>query len=306
VATRKIVDGSHMINGSDLNPTPSVLRDVVQRHKDQVEIIPAGGSHNVSLNTTIKPFDDVNVRRAVLAGFDRNAMRLTRGGAIAADMPTHFLPPNIPGFEEAGGLNGPGLDFLPPSGDPNPELSAEYFKKAGYADGKFDGSGPELLMVGVSSGVSREAAEVAKENFEGMGFKMRLRLVSPDAMLTKFCRVPKAEVAVCPNNSWYKDFADAQTLLDPTYNGDNILPTGNSNASQLDVPEINAAMRAAQTVVDPAERARAWAKIDTMITEQAPAVPWSWDKTPLIRSKDVGGVVTLMNDGWDLSYTSVR
>ena len=306
VATRKIIDGSHLVNGADLSPTPSVLREVVQRHKDLVEIIPAGGSHHVSLNTTIKPFDDLNVRKAVLAGFDRNAMLLTRGGEVAGDMPTHFLPPNIPGFDEAGGVKGPGVDFLNTTGEPNPELSAEYFKKAGYPAGKFDGSGPELLMVGVSSGISREAAEVAKENFARMGFKMRLRLVSPDAMLTKFCRVPKAQVAVCPNNSWYKDFADAQTLLDPTYNGANILPTGNSNASQLDVPEINAAMRKAETVIAPADRAKAWAEIDRMITEQAPAVPWSWDKTALIRSEDVGGVVTLMNNGWDLSYTSVR
>jgi peptide/nickel transport system substrate-binding protein len=305
VATRKIVDGSHLINGSDLAPTPSVLRDVVRKHKTQVQIIPAGGAHNMSLNTTIKPFDDLNVRKAVLAGFDRGAMLLTRGGTVAGDMPTHFLPPNIPGFDEAGGMKGPGVDFLNTTGKPNPQLSAEYFRKAGYADGKYDG-GPQLLMVGVSSGIARDAAEVAKEQLTNMGFDLRLRLVSPDAMLTKFCRVPKAEVAVCPNNSWYKDFADAQTLLDPTFNGANILPTGNSNTSQLDVPAINAAMRQAETVIDPAGRAKAWARIDQMITEQAPAVPWSWDKTALIRSKDVGGVVTLMNDGWDLSYTSVR
>jgi peptide/nickel transport system substrate-binding protein len=242
----------------------------------------------------------------VLAGFDRSAMRLTRGGAVAADMPTHFLPPNIPGFDEAGGMKGPGLDFLDTTGEPNPQLSAAYFRKAGYRAGRYDGSGPELLMVGVASGVARDAAEVAKENFARMGFKLRLRLVSPDAMLTKFCRVPKAQVAVCPNNSWYKDFSDAQTLLDPTYNGANILPTGNSNASQLDVPAINAAMREAQTVIDARARAAAWAKIDRLVTEQAPAVPWSWDRTPLIRSKDVVGTATLMNNGWDYTFTSVR
>jgi peptide/nickel transport system substrate-binding protein len=196
------------------------------------------------------------------------------------------------------------MDFLTTTGDPNPDLSAEYFRKAGYASGRYEGGG-ELLMVGVSTGVERQVAEVAKENLEQMGFKIRLRLVTPDALLTKFCRVPKAEVAVCPS-SWYKDFADAQTLLDPTFNGKNILPTGNSNYAQLDDPKINAAMTKAETVIDPADRARAWADIDRMITEQAPSVPWSWDRTPLIRSEDVDGVASLMNDGWDYSFTSLR
>ena len=41
-----------------------------------------------------------------------------RGGKFIGDIPTHFLPPGIPGFEEAGGLEGPGFDFLKnPRGD---------------------------------------------------------------------------------------------------------------------------------------------------------------------------------------------
>ena len=53
-------------------------------------------------------------------------------------MPTHFIPPGVPGFEEAGGMEGPGLDFMAkPEGDP--ALPAEYFKKAGYASGKYEG-----------------------------------------------------------------------------------------------------------------------------------------------------------------------
>ena len=60
------------------------------------------------MNTTIPPFDDVDVRRAVIAGFDREAMRLTFGGEASGDIATHFLPPGIQGFDEAGGLKGPG------------------------------------------------------------------------------------------------------------------------------------------------------------------------------------------------------
>src|SRR5215203_792790 len=118
VASQRILDGQSMLSG-DFSPPPAILSRAVRGdEKDQLELVPAGGGRYVSMNTTVKPFDDVNVRRAVIAGFDRNAMRLTRGGELVGDIPTHILPPGVPGFEEAGGMEGPGLDFLSkPAGD---------------------------------------------------------------------------------------------------------------------------------------------------------------------------------------------
>jgi peptide/nickel transport system substrate-binding protein len=303
VASRKILDGENMING-DFSPDPAVLKQVVTRQKEQLVLQPNGGGRWVAMNTKIAPFDNADVRRAVVAGFDREAMRLTRGGELIGDIPTHYIPPDVPGHEEAGGLEGPGIDFMSnPAGDA--ELSAEYFRKAGFASGKYEGD-EELLMVGTSEGVAQKAAEVAKENFEKLGFKVRLRLVTQDAMYTKFCNVPKAEVAICPNVGWLKDFSDAQTYLDPTFNGDNILEVGNSNWSQLDDPELNKMMNDAKLLTDPQERADTWAEIDRRITELAPAVNWVWDKTPLIRSENVNAVPSAFLGQWDLAFTSIK
>jgi peptide/nickel transport system substrate-binding protein len=305
VASRRVVQGSHMLTG-DFSPPPAVLAQVVRNssQKDRLLLFPGGSIRWVSMNSTVKPFDNINVRKAVIAGFDRNAMRLVRGGELVGDIPTHQIPPGIPGFDEAGGMKGPGLDFMShPSGDM--ALAAEYFKKAGYPSGKYTG-GKELLMVGTSEGVAQKAAEVAKENFEKMGFKIRLRLVTQDAMYTRFCNSPPANVAICPNVSWGKDFADAQTILDPTFNGKNIVQAGNSNWPELDDPKINAAMDKAELLTDPKQRAEAWGKIDDMVTAAAPAVPWIWDKQALMRSADVNGAVSEFNSMWDLTWTSLK
>jgi peptide/nickel transport system substrate-binding protein len=303
VAARKILDGDAMING-DFSPDPPVLKQVTENSPEQLVLQPNGGGRWVAMNTTIKPFDNPDVRRAVVAGFDREAMRLTRGGKLIGDIPTHMIPPEVPGFEEAGGLEGPGIDFMShPAGDA--ALSAEYFKKAGYASGKYEGT-ESILMVGTSEGVAEKAALVAKENFEKMGFKINLKLVTQDAMYTKFCNSPPAKVVICPNVGWLKDFSDAQTYLDPTFNGDNILQTGNSNWSQLDDPELNKMMNDAKLVTDPQERADAWAEIDKKITELAPAINWVWDKTPLIRSENVNAQASAFLGQWDLAYTSLK
>jgi peptide/nickel transport system substrate-binding protein len=303
VSSRQVLDGDSMISGDQV-PPPSVLREAVTQKKDQLALVPSGGGRWVAMNTTVKPFDDINVRKAVAAGFDRDAMRLTRGGEVVGDIPTHYIPPGMSGFDEAGGMEGPGLDFMAnPKGDMN--LAADYFRKAGFESGKYEGT-DELLMVGENAGVDEKAAEVAAEQFSKLGFKVNLRKVTGDAMYTKFCNVPAQNVAICPNVGWLKDFPDPQTYLDPTFNGDNILPQNNSNWSELNVPALNDEMNAAKLLSDPQERADAWAEIDKKVSEEAPAVNWIWDKQANLRSENVAGVIDADNALWSFSHTSLR
>jgi peptide/nickel transport system substrate-binding protein len=303
VMARKVLEGESMING-DTPPPPATLRTALTQQKDQIQLVPSGGGRWIALNMTVEPFNDLNVRRAISAGFDREALRLTRGGAAIGDIATHYLPPGMAGFEEAGGLKGPGFDFQSnPKSDMN--LAAEYFKKAGYASGKYEGD-KEFLMVADNVEPGSKTSQVAKEQFEQLGFKVRLRQVTHESMYTKFCNVPKADVAICPNVGWLKDFADPQTYLDPTFNGENILPANNSNWSQLNDKALNEEMDKAKLLTDPAERAKAWAEIDKKITSLAPAVNWIWDKTENIESSNVNGVVDQDNALWALAYTSLK
>ena len=302
-ASQKILGGEGQVNG-DFSPDPPVLKKAATQRPDQLMLTPTGANYYVAMNTTIAPFDDLNVRKAVLAAADRYALRLTIGGAIRSPIANHFIPPGIPGFEEAGGYEGPNLDFLAdPTGDP--QLAAEYMRKAGYESGKYEG-GKNMLMVASDSGNGRRTAQVALDLFTSLGFKVDFRTVSLDTMFTRFCGVPKADVAICPNVGWIKDFNDGQSILDVTFNGENIAPTNNANWPQLDVPAINQAIDKARLITDPDKRAQAWGRIDRMVTAQAPAIPWAWDYLPTIRSADVVGVVNAFNATIDLSYTSLE
>ncbi|MGZ8647923.1 MAG: ABC transporter substrate-binding protein, partial [Solirubrobacteraceae bacterium] len=303
VMSRKILDGQSMISG-DQPPPPAILKQALTQQKDQIALTPGGSGRWISLNTTVKPFDDINVRKAVSAGMDREALRLTRGGETIGDIATHYIPPGLGGFEEAGGLEGFGIDFMSnPKGDK--ALMAEYFKKAGYASGKYEGS-EKLLMIADNEGVAAKTAEVAAEQLRGMGFDLEFRQVTHDAMYNKFCNRPPSNTAICPNVGWLKDFADPQTYLDPTFNGENIIQTNNVNWPELDVPEINKAMNDAKLLTDPAERAEAWAEVDRMVTEQAATVNWIWDKDPTIQSSNVQGVIDENIGQWDWSHTSLK
>src|SRR3954452_13781215 len=97
VASRRILTGQSMLNG-DFAPLPENLKDALDNHKQQLVLAPPAGTRYVSMNMTVKPFDDANIRKAVSAGIDRNALLLTRGGKTVGDVATHYLPPGMAGF----------------------------------------------------------------------------------------------------------------------------------------------------------------------------------------------------------------
>jgi peptide/nickel transport system substrate-binding protein len=151
---------------------------------------------------------------------------------------------------------------------------------------------------------ARRQIEFSRRQFERLGFRVRLRPLRAQRLFEE-CSTPRARIHVCPFG-WYRDFPDAQSVLDPLFNGRSILPQGNTNLSQLDVPAINEAIEAAKGLADPAQRAAAWAAIDRRIVEEAPAVPLAWPRVANIRSRDVAGVVNTSLGVWDYSATALR
>jgi peptide/nickel transport system substrate-binding protein len=313
LGSRRAVLGSAMVCCDSPQPPAQVLKQALRHNRNQVLLVPAGGTHYISFNTTVKPFDNLNIRKAIIAASNRSALRLTRGGAVFGDIANGYIPPGIPGYEEAGGAKqNTDLDFLNhPNGDP--AVWKKYMLAAKREDpsqpidanGKWTG-GDRILTMALNADPGKKTAEVFKNQVEQLGFKLNLRIVSQDTLFTKFCGVPKARLALCPNAGWFKDFSDPESMLDATFNGDNILQQGNVNWPQLDVPAINAAMKAAAIVPVGHERNKAWAKINHMIAEQAPAIPFIWDKFAMVQSKDVVGVANGYYTTHDLTFTSLR
>lgn len=296
VAGRQVIRGSGMVSG-DTVPAP-IVKLAATRHKAQIAFSPLGNRY-ITLNTALAPFDDPDVRKAVAAVVDRNALQLARGGRLTGKIATHFLPPGIPGFEEAGGLEGKGHDFLAtPAGDP--AVAARYLRKAGFADGRF--KGPRISMVGTRDD---RGSQIVLENVRKLGFDVNFRNLSQEAMLAA-CATPANRVHVCANGGWLPDFNDGYAMLFGPFSGKTISPEQSPNWSQLNDPRINAKMDAAARLTDPARRAAAWGEVDDMITATAAAVPTYWDDVPLVQSKDVQGVVARWNAAWDLSFSSLK
>jgi peptide/nickel transport system substrate-binding protein len=303
------VIGQQVLKGSDVvqndAPAPSIVQDAYEHFPRQITFTSGSGTYYASLNNAHGPFRNIDLRKAVWAELDRDAIVKARGGPLTAQPMTHFLSPGVAGFQTAGGAAGPRVDYNEHTAGDS-AVAQKYMKLAGYPSGRYTASKP-LQVVG-STGEPEEAmAQIVNQALQNLGFKTHLSLVEQSAMYDKYCTVPAQEIDVCPNVGWVPDFADPQTMLYLPFYGPAIQPSGNSNYGQVDDPRINAAMAKAALVFGEPARADAWAKIDEMLVQQAVAAPEVYTSDAQIEGSGVEGVDQLWNSGaWDYDFTSLK
>jgi peptide/nickel transport system substrate-binding protein len=309
IGGQKNVIGQQVLKGEDVlendSPAQSIVKEAYEHFPSQITFTPGSGTYYSALNNAHGPFTNVDLRRAVWAALDRDALVKVRGGALVAAPMTHFLYPGVAGFEEAGGLAGPKLDYNEhPEGDPT--VAAKYMRLAGYPSGRYTG-GKTLQVVGVTGEPESGTAQIVNQALQSLGFKTHLSLVTKSVMYEKYCGVPSQEIDVCPNAGWTRDFDDPQTVLFVPFNGSTISASGTPNWGQVNNPQINAAMEQAELVVGEPARAQAWAKIDEMLVQQAVAAPGVFVSQANIEGTGVAGVDALWNNGsWDYDFTSLK
>jgi peptide/nickel transport system substrate-binding protein len=294
------------LNSTDLlmadTPPAAVLKTAYETKRKQMITSPLGNRY-ASLNTQVPPFDNVNLRRAVVAAANRQAYLLSRGGKLVGQVATHFLGPTDPAFEAAGGEKGFGFDFLKsPTGDM--AVAQKYMKLAGYPSGKYTGTA-NVLIVGSNAEPGPKEMQIVQAGLQALGFKTTIKAVPQQTMYSKFCGYVKAHINMCPTAGWIADFLDAYAYLYVPFSGKTIVPVNNVNWAELNDPKINAAMDSAAAVTEPEARKKAWGNVDRMITSTAPAIPEVWDNQPLVKGSTVHGVLDVWNGDWDLSFSSV-
>jgi len=236
----------------------------------------------------------------VSAALDRDALRDALGGAVVGEVATHWIPPGVPGFEEAGGDAGPGVDFLAfPQG--NLALARRYLREAGYARGRITGF-PVLELVARRQPSGEEFAAATREALAALGLRSRVRFLAFEPFIRACSHASR--VAACLGYRWQRDVDDAASVLPPLF-GRQGLRAG-TNVSRLSNPSLERLMDEAATTTGEADRAERWADVDRRVTHLAPGVPIVWNREPNLRSEDVKGVLDRDLAAWDLSFTSLR
>ena len=303
VAARQTLDSTNLLMAD--TPPAAVLKSAYETKKTQLSIAPLG-TYYAALNTTVPPFNNINLRKAVVAAENRSAYALARGGQLVATVSTHFIYPEVPGFQQAGGAAGFGQDFVShPDGDMT--VACKYMKLAGYPNCKYTGQYGQygsVLIVGSNAAPGPQEIQVVQSGLTALGFKTSIKAVPQQTMYSKFCGYVKAHVNVCPTAGWIEDFPDPYAALYIPFSGDAIIPINNSNWASLNDPAINSALNKDAGITNLTARYQAFAQVDKMIVDSAAAIPEVWSDNALLEGSKVKGVLDPWNDDWNLSFSS--
>ena len=281
VGVNQVLDGAYQL-GMDVSPQGPALEQVVNDPELSQRLINESETctRYLFMNTSVKPFDQLEVRQAVNYAIDRANIKRVFGGPITGPIATSIVPPGMPGYLSPEEYN----PFETPNMAGDMDQAKELMAQAGL-EGGFDG---ELLMVGASDPPHDRIAETVRADLEELGFSnLDVRTPAFPNQYTQFYSVPDKNVAFGSSAGWCKDYNDAFTFLDPLFHGDNILPSGNQNYAEIDDPELNSAIDEATALTPGDERTAAWENANQLATESAVWVPWSWDESTIIYSEDL-------------------
>lgn len=252
--------------------------------------LPIACTSYLFMNTTVEPFSDEKVRQAINYAVDKEQQLKVLGGPFVGDIASSVLPPGMDGH-----LPTADYDPFPTSGNTgDPEKATEMLKGTAAEGGWHE----PLLLVGDASGAGPKQLESLRADLEAIGFdNLEIKELNYPDYFTQFYQVPATNTAL-GFAAWCEDYPSPVTFLKPLLYGPNILPQGNSNYSELDDPEVNAAIEEAESL--PAKEAvAAWEEANRLSTESAAWVPLRW-----YLDRDLGST-NLVNGYWHSYYTAI-
>jgi len=223
-----------------------------------------------ALATSVKPFDNVDCRKAVIYAADPTSLQAARGGPIAGgDIGTNLLPPNILGSD--------------PKYDPYNRLpgkpQVDKAKQALAACGQPNGFSTKIAVR------NNKPAEVKTAE----ALQAALKAANINAAIEQYDGAQLASITGAPNvvkkkqygimiYGWGADYPTGAGFMQPLADSRFIPEGGNSNLAEVRDKSIDALFDQAAAETDPNKAAEIYNQINHKIMEGAYYLPFVVDK----------------------------
>ncbi|MFN3720423.1 MAG: ABC transporter substrate-binding protein [Rhizobium rhizophilum] len=226
----------------------------------------------LTLNTKIKPLDDVKVRQAINMAVNKERItRILNGRATPANQP---LPPLMPGYDKAY----PGYAF-------DVEKAKALLAEAGFADGF------ETVLYSTNTDPQPRIAQAIQQDLAAIGVKAEVRALAQGNVIAAGGTEGEAPMIWSGGMAWIADFPDPSNFYGPIL-GCGGAVQGGWNWSWYCNEALDKRAIEADSMSDPAkvaERQAAWGKIFTDIMADAPWVPVINERRVVAKSMRMGG-----------------
>ena len=201
------------------------------------------------MNTGVAPFNNAKVRQAVNWVINRRAMVKLGGGSGSPS--STILPPTMPGYT--------GYEPYPKQ---DIAKAKQLIKESGITPGK-------IVIWCMTSPPNPDSAQYLQEQLTILGFKPRARCVDSSSYYNLVGA--KSNNTQIGFGSWGADFPEGSNFIDVNLNGAHINPAHSNNLAWYHGKDKE--IEAANKLLDPKARAKAWGRLDREIVEDGAWAP---------------------------------
>ena len=236
----------------------------------------------VAINTTQKPLDNVDCRKAVIYAADHAALQTAYGGPTSGDIATTVLPPTVLGYQKA--------DAYGMLANPNGDVVKA--KAALAACGQPNGFST-VIVARANRPKEVAGATALQQSLAKVGIKTEIQTFPSGQYFANFAgstSFAKNKGVGLSFTGWGADWPSGYGFLEQIADGREIKASGNSNLSQLDDPAINKLFDDSLTVTDVDARTKIWTQVDQKMMDDAALLPLVYDKALDYRNPDASNV----------------
>ncbi|RVU22696.1 ABC transporter substrate-binding protein [Streptomyces antnestii] len=249
----------------------------------------------MAINTTQKPFDKVECRKAVEYAVDKVSVQTAEGGAIRGDIASTVLPPDITGYKKADTYATPGN-----KGD------------VAKAKDQLKACGKKSITTTITARSDRQeevdAATAIIESLKKVGINASLKQFPSGKYFTDYAGVPAFDKK---NNvglmmmQWGADWPSGYGFLQQILNSKAIGTSGNTNLSYLSNKPIDKLLAQSIAAGDENQRNDLYGQIDQAAMDQAALVPLTYFKILLYRSPYATNLVSTAAFSGQYDYLNI-
>lgn len=295
----RLIAGDYDLDINQTGLSPQGRTTALREHKDNLDNPVSGYVRYAAFPQSVKPFDNIHCRKAVIYGADHVSLQTARGGPVAGgDIGTNMLPPTVPGAEgqaydpyELAGANKNG----------NVEKAKEELKACGQPNGF-----KTTIAVRNNKPVEVATAESLQASLKKVGIQ---------AEIDQYDGSQTSSIIGSPSNvkkkgygiiimGWGADFPSVQGFGLPLWHGDYILESGNNNYALIDDKKINGLFDTYVKTQDDAKKTEIAKDINHAVMEGGYYLPFVFEKFVNWRGDRLANVYT--SDGYSGMYDFVN
>ncbi|WP_151483467.1 ABC transporter substrate-binding protein [Streptomyces albicerus] len=287
---QRLINGDYDLDIGQTGLSPQGRTTALKQHKGNLDNPVSGYIRYAVFPQSVKPFDNIHCRKAVIYGADHESLQTARGGPVAGgDIGTNMLPPSVPGSE--------GQKY-------DPYESATTNKNGNAAKAK-----EELKACGQPNGFKTTIAVRNNKPVEvatAESLQASLKKVGIDVEIDQFDGAQTTGIIGSPENvkkknygiiimGWGPDFPTVQGYGLPLWSGKYILESGNNNFALIKDKTIDGLFDDYVTELDEAKKTEISTEINHKVMEGGYYLPFVFEKFINWRSNRLANVYTTDN-----------